>query len=206
MWLNILLPILLLPLTSSLLGPQQAAGRKSPSLFSTAPFPWRSDSSVIDSITNRIVTTLIPQKRTDSVVFEAGAPLHSMNVSQWELPWDKSIVEGRELVYMNALKDQLNMIKSLGMECIALEERFLYQASSVKPARIGNMCFRGDRFRKVRLTYFDGGENVQVRPRAISILLPGWDMFKFTRRTPRRFIPRTAVSICLLSSCHRPTT
>jgi 15,16-dihydrobiliverdin:ferredoxin oxidoreductase len=32
----------------------------------------------------------------------------------------------------------------------------------VKPAKIGNLCFRGGNFRKIRVTYFDAGDGVQV--------------------------------------------
>ena len=77
-------------------------------------------------------------------------------------PWTESVSPKRKLAYMPALEAQLAAIKRLGLTCMAIEERFVYQSSTVKPARIGNMCFQGGRFRKVRLTYFDAGESVQV--------------------------------------------
>lgn len=63
---------------------------------------------------------------------------------------------------MPMLESHLEMLKLLNMEQIELEEKFVYRESSVKPARIGNMCFKNEFFRKVRLTYFDGGDAVQV--------------------------------------------
>ena len=60
------------------------------------------------------------------------------------------------------LQAQLDLIRSLGLEEVAVEEKFVCRTSATKPARIGNMEFRGDRFRKVRMTYFDGGDAVQV--------------------------------------------
>ena len=60
------------------------------------------------------------------------------------------------------LDAQLRLMRSMGMEQVELEERLVYRGSEVKPARIGNMLFRSAQFRKVRLTYFDGGDAVQV--------------------------------------------
>ncbi len=57
---------------------------------------------------------------------------------------------------------QLDMMKSMGMEEDSLAEEFVYRTSTVKKAQIGNMCFHNDKFRKVRMTYFDAGDNVQV--------------------------------------------
>ena len=79
-----------------------------------------------------------------------------------ELPWRMSVSPTRKLAYMQALEAQLNVIKSLGMKCVSIDERFVHHTSNVKPARIGNLCFESERFRKVRLTYFDAGESVQV--------------------------------------------
>jgi 15,16-dihydrobiliverdin:ferredoxin oxidoreductase len=63
---------------------------------------------------------------------------------------------------MPMLNIQLELIHKMGMKQVSLDEKFVNCDSQVKPARIGNMCFTSDKFRKVRLTYFDGGENVQV--------------------------------------------
>ena len=79
-----------------------------------------------------------------------------------ELPWATSVSPKRSLAYMPALATQLDLIRALGMKCVSVEERFVHQSSTVKPARIGNLCFESDKFRKVRLTYFDAGESVQV--------------------------------------------
>lgn len=78
------------------------------------------------------------------------------------LPWSSSISLTAELTYMPMLQLQLDMIRNMGMEQVEMKEKFIYQKSSARPARIGNMCFRNKDFRKVRLTYFDGGDAVQV--------------------------------------------
>ena len=79
------------------------------------------------------------------------------------LPWKQSIDANRQLSYMPMLQQQLDMIKCLdGIKDITIPEKFVYETSKVKPAQIGNMCFATDKFRKIRMTYFDAGDNVQV--------------------------------------------
>lgn len=80
-----------------------------------------------------------------------------------KLPWSKSLNPDRDLTYMPMFQTQLDLMRSMGMEEVSLSESLVYRSSSVKPARIGNACFKNDKFRKVRLTYFDAGDNVQVR-------------------------------------------
>jgi len=81
---------------------------------------------------------------------------------QINLPWSNSIENSKKLSYMPMLNFQLQLIKSMGMEQIPLDESFIHRKSAVKTARIGSMSFRNDKFRKVRMTYFDAGDNVQV--------------------------------------------
>lgn len=78
------------------------------------------------------------------------------------LPWSKSINPERDLSYMPMFQTQLDLMTSMGMEEVSLSETLVCRESTVKPARIGNACFKNDKFRKVRLTYFDAGDNVQV--------------------------------------------
>lgn len=78
------------------------------------------------------------------------------------LPWSKSIDPNRELAYMPMLRMQLELMKSMGFQEEQIDEQFVYRTSAVKPARIGNIAFKNDKFRKVRMTYFDAGDNVQV--------------------------------------------
>jgi 15,16-dihydrobiliverdin:ferredoxin oxidoreductase len=63
---------------------------------------------------------------------------------------------------MPMLCAQLDLIKEMGMEQVQLSEKLVYCNSESKPARIANLEFRNDKFRKVRMTYFDGGDAVQV--------------------------------------------
>jgi 15,16-dihydrobiliverdin:ferredoxin oxidoreductase len=60
------------------------------------------------------------------------------------------------------LNEVLNTLLANGFEEQAVPEAIALQYSSAKPARIGNREFRNSIFRKVRLTYFDGEDSVQV--------------------------------------------
>lgn len=63
---------------------------------------------------------------------------------------------------MEMFESHLKLLQGLNMEQVPLEEHFTVRHSKVKPARIGSMMFKNDMFRKVRMTYLDAGENVQV--------------------------------------------
>jgi 15,16-dihydrobiliverdin:ferredoxin oxidoreductase len=88
--------------------------------------------------------------------------LPTVESSDENLPWTNSVDPGKKLSYMNFFSHQLSMLRKLGFQESKVGEQFVCQESSVKPARIGNMCFSGGKFRKVRMTYFDAGESVQV--------------------------------------------
>ena len=80
------------------------------------------------------------------------------------LPWSESIQPSRKLSYMSILQNQLQLMKSHNIEKIKTDEKFSYRLGlgNVKPAHISSMTFKSSIFRKIRLTYFDAGENVQV--------------------------------------------
>jgi 15,16-dihydrobiliverdin:ferredoxin oxidoreductase len=106
------------------------------------------------------VATAYPRTAT---AFSAAATQYSPTPSSPQhLPWTSSITPTRTLTYMPMLEAQLELMHQMGMEQVAMEEKFVYRTSDVKPARIGNLEFRNEQFRKVRLTYFDGGDAVQV--------------------------------------------
>jgi len=79
-----------------------------------------------------------------------------------KLPWSASIDEQRNLPYMRMLEAQLKMLQKIGAFEISLDLFKAYRKNLLKKARIGNMQFQNEKFRKIRLTYFDGGQTVQV--------------------------------------------
>ena len=91
------------------------------------------------------------------------------------LPWDQSIAPNRDLSYMPLLTHLLKLMRRNDMREVQLDKKFQYNESKVKPARIGNMCFESQQFRKIRVTYFDGGDSVQVESDTYSSLLSPHD-------------------------------
>ena len=109
-----------------------------------------------------MVSTISPQVTTAHPT-QNSSPTFATGASRAQLPWSQSINPDRDLSYMPMLQIQLDLMKSMGMEEVSLSESLVCRESAVKPARIGNACFKNDKFRKVRLTYFDAGDNVQVQ-------------------------------------------
>jgi len=80
------------------------------------------------------------------------------------MPWKTSIQEGKPLLYMPFWEWQMAfMQKSLkNLRVKPMEERFKYNENLKKKARIVNLSFQSDEYRKIRMTYYDAGEGCQV--------------------------------------------
>jgi hypothetical protein len=104
-------------------------------------------------MSNFMTSTMIPQ----------AVELNTARGTSNALPWKVSMNPKRELSYMPMFETQLEIILAMGMERVQQPSELVFKTSTVKPARIGNLCFKNDKFRKVRMTYFDAGDNVQVR-------------------------------------------
>ena len=102
-----------------------------------------------DNRFNKEIGTVIPSKTTQPEL--AGS-----------LPFASSIVDNCHLSYMEATTHQLNIMKEYNFMSSNVEDKFYTRKSHVKPAQIANMKFSNDIFRNVRMTYFDGGDGVQV--------------------------------------------
>jgi len=94
------------------------------------------------------------------------------------MPWTTSIGEGLSsppLTYMPFWEWQMSFVKehlsNLEVLPCTAEDSVLHHASTTdfgfnenakKGARIVNVCFKSDEYRKVRMTYYDAGEKCQV--------------------------------------------
>eukprot|EP00591_Stephanopyxis_turris_P005741 CAMPEP_0195510972 /NCGR_PEP_ID=MMETSP0794_2-20130614/3454_1 /TAXON_ID=515487 /ORGANISM="Stephanopyxis turris, Strain CCMP 815" /LENGTH=410 /DNA_ID=CAMNT_0040638499 /DNA_START=45 /DNA_END=1277 /DNA_ORIENTATION=+ len=93
------------------------------------------------------------------------------------MPWRKSIQEDSPLTYMPFWEWQLDFMKAelsnlQLLDCNPEENKlgqvlnneldFTYNENLKKKARIVNLCFRSDEYRKIRLTYYDAGDGCQV--------------------------------------------
>mmetsp|Transcript_10436 Transcript_10436/g.28857 ORF Transcript_10436/g.28857 Transcript_10436/m.28857 type:complete len:386 (+) Transcript_10436:73-1230(+) len=86
------------------------------------------------------------------------------------MPWKSSInpeVLDDELLYMpfwewhiDFMKENLSDLRVL--PCSNGKTDFSYNENTDKKARIANLCFSSSEYRKIRLTYYDAGDNTQV--------------------------------------------
>ncbi|KAJ8606649.1 hypothetical protein CTAYLR_008396 [Chrysophaeum taylorii] len=75
--------------------------------------------------------------------------------------WNTSVVAEAELLYMPFLEHQLGVLEALDAEAVDVPERLAYAAS--EKGRMGSRVFKAPGlFRRIRMTYFDGGESLQV--------------------------------------------
>lgn len=86
------------------------------------------------------------------------------------MPWKSSIdpkVTDEELLYMPFWEWQMrfmkeNLTKLRVVSCSNGITDFSYNENTQKKARIVNLCLASDEYRKIRLTYYDAGDNTQV--------------------------------------------
>ena len=102
------------------------------------------------------------------------SPAPAMSLSEAEavhgMPWTSSIdpkVTDEELLYMPFWEWQISFMKenltNLRVEsCTSKGTDFSFNENTKKKARIVNICASSDEYRKIRLTYYDAGDNTQV--------------------------------------------
>jgi 15,16-dihydrobiliverdin:ferredoxin oxidoreductase len=102
---------------------------------------------------------------------ESESPSLQEAEQQHGMPWSTSIdskaFQDEELLYMplwnhhlQFLKENLTDLKV--MPCSNGKTDFTYNENVSKKARIVNLCLTSKEYRKIRLTYYDAGENTQV--------------------------------------------
>lgn len=84
------------------------------------------------------------------------------------MPWTKSISPDSPLLYMPFWDWQMKYMRE-NLSNLRLEECMTptygdvsYNENKSKKARIVNMCFSSDEYRKIRMTYYDAGDTCQV--------------------------------------------
>ncbi|KAL7564407.1 hypothetical protein ACA910_002725 [Epithemia clementina (nom. ined.)] len=112
------------------------------------------------------------------------------------MPWKESIsadYEGDELLYMSFwdwhlgfMKQNLNNLRL--RSCSNGKTDFSYNENKEKKARIVNLCLSSDEYRKIRLTYYDAGDNTQVYNAVLypdpkyNLPILGIDLLAFNRK------------------------
>jgi 15,16-dihydrobiliverdin:ferredoxin oxidoreductase len=132
----------------------------------------------------------------DQVLKAQGKPMSARQAeSQHGMPWKTSIdpktFVNEELLYMpfwdyqmQFLEDNLTDLQVVS--CTNGETDFSYNENAAKKARIVNLCFSSKEYRKIRLTYYDAGDNTQVfnavfYPKA-NLPILGVDLLAFNRK------------------------
>jgi len=112
------------------------------------------------------------------------------------MPWKSSIdpkVTDEELLYMPFWEWQMSFMKenltNLRVQsCTDGKTDFSYKENAKKKARIVNMCASSDEYRKIRMTYYDAGDNTQVfnavwyPDPAYNLPVLGIDLLAFNRK------------------------
>jgi 15,16-dihydrobiliverdin:ferredoxin oxidoreductase len=109
----------------------------------------------------------------EKILMQQSAPGMELDVAEAQhgMPWkssiDKAAFQGEELLYMPFWEWQMKFMKEnltnlRVVPCTNGETDFTYNENTGKKARIVNLCLTSDEYRKIRLTYYDAGENTQV--------------------------------------------
>lgn len=114
--------------------------------------------------------------------------------SEHGMPWTDTIGNTEQenpLLYMNFWKWQLDFMQdtltNLRPDACAMEE-YGYMDNKDKKARIVNQCYQSDEYRKIRMTYYDAGDNTQVfnsvwyPDPAYNLPVLGIDLLAFNRK------------------------
>mmetsp|Transcript_28648 Transcript_28648/g.61444 ORF Transcript_28648/g.61444 Transcript_28648/m.61444 type:complete len:395 (-) Transcript_28648:165-1349(-) len=152
------------------------AQRRSRSASSSSQSLYRNDvdSSTLDVLTTAMssITKKLPSMTQQPV---SKASKRSLSVREAEaehgMPWKSSIdtkVKDDELLYMPFWEWQMNFMEENLTDLQVVECKnekgtdFSYNANEKKKARIVNVCFSSKEYRKIRMTYYDAGDNTQV--------------------------------------------
>ncbi|KAG7361043.1 ferredoxin-dependent bilin reductase [Nitzschia inconspicua] len=116
--------------------------------------------------------------------------------AQHGMPWKSSIdpkVKDEELLYMPFWEWQMqfmeeNFTNLKVVPCHNGKTDFSYNANEKMKARIVNLCATSDEYRKIRMTYYDAGDNTQVfnavlyPDAALNLPVLGVDILCFNRK------------------------
>jgi 15,16-dihydrobiliverdin:ferredoxin oxidoreductase len=135
----------------------------SPSYFHTN-LRMDMESSTIDLVTRYNVDKVLKNVRLDKqLTLRQAEAEHGM---PWRSSIDPKVNEG-DLLYMPFWEWQMrfmeeNLTDLKVSTCHNGKTDFTYNANESKKARIVNLCASSNEYRKIRMTYYDAGDNTQV--------------------------------------------
>lgn len=131
--------------------------------LSTSPTVLKDTERDIDVETRQQIATLLQQTTSLPRIDEA----ESIQGMPWKKSIDPSLSEDA-LLYMPFWEWQMSFLKSNLKNLRALDcadeqgQDFSYNENTSKKSRIVSTCFASDEYRKIRMTYYDAGDNTQV--------------------------------------------
>lgn len=124
-------------------------------------------SSTVQTIERKLAKSNISLNRQAIINEPSPTPIYEAE-SAHGMPWSGTIGDSNEdepLLYMPFWEWQLNHMKenltNLQSDDSSLAD-FGYKENSEKKARIVSQCYKSDEYRKIRMTYYDAGDNTQV--------------------------------------------
>ena len=128
---------------------------------------WKMDmeGDMIDTASRYNVEELLRQKTAlDNFVVSTAPTIEEAEASHG-MPWKESIdPKARDLLYMPFWEWQMDFMKDnlSNLKVEKCRQDFTYIENSKKKARMVSLCFKSDEYRKIRMTYYDAGDNTQV--------------------------------------------
>lgn len=120
--------------------------------------------SFFESVTRADLEKTMLGESILSSKIDSEAAKHGM---PWKTSIDKDAFKGEELLYMpfwewhlSFMKENLSNLRVVS--CSNDKTDFGYNDNKAKKARIVNICLASDEYRKIRMTYYDAGDNTQV--------------------------------------------
>lgn len=136
----------------------------SPFVSSTEIMRMDTEKDFIDVKARYNLDQLLHESYPSSVTISQAEAAHGM---PWKSSIDPKYPEEEDLLYMpfwewhmSFMKENLTNLRV--MPCTNGKSDFSYNENTQKKARIVSLCASSSEYRKIRLTYYDAGENTQV--------------------------------------------
>lgn len=122
------------------------------------------DSTIDYTVRFNLEEILLKERSEPALSIREAESQHGM---PWKTSIDRNAFTDEELLYMpfwewhvQFLQENLTDLKVIS--CTNGKTDFSFKANTEKKARIVNMCLSSAEYRKIRLTYYDAGDNTQV--------------------------------------------
>lgn len=128
---------------------------------------WKMDmeGDMIDAASRYNIEKMFQEKTSLSRFVGSVAPTVEEAEVSHGMPWTESIdSKAQDLLYMPFWEWQMGFMKHnlSNLRAEHCRPDFSYVENRKKKARMVSLCFKSDEYRKIRMTYYDAGDNTQV--------------------------------------------